>query len=161
MTVRVFSINNMPLNRKKKTSFICYYRLLLCRQAKGMTSSSGDFPLSVPPSSPPLLQPCTTHRDKNKHTTGSIQQLAGYLYGQKREKKYKSTEKTPVSVPFSMQAWSYLRSTKSEMHSLLLVFSVLVATMVTILNLQEWAAFLGFQQNAPEKRRNERKTTSN
>lgn len=38
-----------------------------------------------------------------------------------------------LRVPFSMHAWSYLRSTNSEMQSLFLVFNVLVATMVNFL----------------------------
>lgn len=60
-------------------------------QAKGMTSSSVDLPLLLP--SPPLLQPCTT-QGINKHTTGSIQQLAAYLYKEKQKHTHRNSQWT-------------------------------------------------------------------
>lgn len=120
--------------------------------AKGMTSSSVDLPLLLP--SPPLLQPCTT-QGINKHTTGSIQQLAAYLY--KEKQKHTHRETASGRLPFSMQAWSYLRSTNSEMHSLLLVFKVLVATMVTVLICPGVGCFPVDLARLPGKRRQKKK----
>lgn len=54
--------------------YLLLCRLLLYRQAKGMTSSSVDSPL---PSPLPFTAAAMHHTGINKHTTGSIQQPAG------------------------------------------------------------------------------------
>lgn len=72
---------------KKKTvvRLAIIHRLLLWRQAEGMTSSSVDFPLPAPL---PFSAAAMHHIGViNKHTPGSIQHLAGYLYWQKHTEK--------------------------------------------------------------------------
>lgn len=130
---------------QKKCCQICHYR----QAAVVQRGWRDDFILCwLPcPRPPPPLHCCNhaPHRDKQAHNWK-------YPAANRSSIQTKTHKKKPVRSPFSMQAWSYLRSTNSEIHSLLLVFNVLVATMVTVL-IPPGAVFLWFQQSCLKKKK--------